>query len=77
MIYLSQGGFEPVNSKPLRSPCIVFYHMLHPIPGTCKWLKHVLKLLVYIFVLCRVALVYQKSEGRNLKISKIIEKTQF
>lgn len=23
MIYLSQGGFEPVNSKPLRSPCVV------------------------------------------------------
>ena len=21
MIYISQGGFEPVNSKPLRSPC--------------------------------------------------------
>ena len=35
----------------------VQYIHLHPVPRTCKWLNHVLKLLVCSFMFCRVVLV--------------------
>ena len=37
----------------------------HPVPGTCKWLKHMLKLLVCTFMLGKVVLVLR------IQISKI------
>ena len=36
--------------------CTIFCY-LHPVPGTCKWLNHVLKLLLCISMFGRVVLV--------------------
>ena len=35
------------------SPVKMSVNLAHPVPGPCKWLKHVLKLLVYIFKAAR------------------------
>ena len=47
--------------------------MLHPVPGPCKWLKHMLKLLVYILTLGRVVLVSRSNISKicGLKVEDI------
>ena len=53
-IQLGSGTY--VNTLPTTS-ILTAASVDHPVPGTCKWLNHVLKLLVCIFMFGRVVLV--------------------
>ena len=57
--------FKPLISSHSAQLCVfmrihlifIWSRKMHPVTGTCKWLKHVLKLLVWIFMLGSVVWV--------------------